>query len=289
MKPLSVTGVPEHFNLPWHLAKEEGLFEAAGIDLEWRFEKGGTGAMTHALDSSETDLAVLLTEGITAAIVKGSQSRILQKYIESPLIWGIHTGSKSGLSQIGDIEGEKYAISRKGSGSHLMAQVDAHNKNQIIDESQWVIVKNLDGALDSLGANQTQVFFWEKFTTLPFVKSGRLKRLGECVTPWPCFVIAASENALESKEKEIIKVLDIINSRAQAFMLQENAIDLVSSRYDLSKEDASAWFYQTEWAGDNPFRWKTLQNVIQTLLRCKVIDRPVEPSELCSPISRLNP
>lgn len=58
---MRVAGVPEHFNTPWHLAKEKGLFSAAGVDLEWTDYPGGTGAMTKALNENETDLALLLT------------------------------------------------------------------------------------------------------------------------------------------------------------------------------------------------------------------------------------
>ena len=37
--------MPEHFNLPWHLAKERGLFEKHGVDVEFIEEPLGTGAM----------------------------------------------------------------------------------------------------------------------------------------------------------------------------------------------------------------------------------------------------
>lgn len=40
-----VCGVPEHFNLPWHLAKERGLFDKHGVDVEFIEEPLGTGAM----------------------------------------------------------------------------------------------------------------------------------------------------------------------------------------------------------------------------------------------------
>ena len=33
MKTIRITGVPEHFNLPWHLCIEGGEFEEMGIDL----------------------------------------------------------------------------------------------------------------------------------------------------------------------------------------------------------------------------------------------------------------
>ena len=42
---IRVGGVPEHFNYPWHLAKERGLFRSGTDELsvEWRDCKGGTG------------------------------------------------------------------------------------------------------------------------------------------------------------------------------------------------------------------------------------------------------
>ena len=32
---IRIGGVPEHYNLPIHLAKEAGAFSKRGIDLEW--------------------------------------------------------------------------------------------------------------------------------------------------------------------------------------------------------------------------------------------------------------
>ena len=31
MKNVNIIGVPEHFNLPWHMAMEEGAFKDHGI------------------------------------------------------------------------------------------------------------------------------------------------------------------------------------------------------------------------------------------------------------------
>jgi hypothetical protein len=42
------------------------------------------------LRDGETDIAVILTEGIVKDIVAGNPSKIVQVYVESPLIWGIH-------------------------------------------------------------------------------------------------------------------------------------------------------------------------------------------------------
>ena len=68
---------------------------------------------------------------------------------------------------------------------HLMAIVDASANDKKISKGQFSIIKNLDGALESLEDLASDVFYWEKFTTKPYVDSGRLRRIGEFVTPWP--------------------------------------------------------------------------------------------------------
>lgn len=42
---LRIGGVPEHFNYPWHLALERGLFEKNGVKVQWVDQPLGTGQM----------------------------------------------------------------------------------------------------------------------------------------------------------------------------------------------------------------------------------------------------
>ena len=81
MKTVKIIGVPEHFNLPWHLAIEEGAFEERGIQLEWTDIPEGTGKMSQMLKDGETDLAIILTEGIVKSITEGNPVKIIQEYI----------------------------------------------------------------------------------------------------------------------------------------------------------------------------------------------------------------
>ena len=64
MTTLKIAGVPEHFNLPWHLCIEEGRFEQSGIDAQWTDVPEGTGKLCQMLRDGSTDIAVILTEGI---------------------------------------------------------------------------------------------------------------------------------------------------------------------------------------------------------------------------------
>ena len=73
-------------------------------------------------------IAIILTEGIVKDIVEGNDSRIVQVYVESPLIWGIHIDNKASFSSFLILRTQK-SVSRMGSGSHLMAVVNAERQN----------------------------------------------------------------------------------------------------------------------------------------------------------------
>lgn len=272
MNKLIVGGVPEHFNTPWHLGIQSGFFKSAGIDLEWLTYHGGTGEMTQALRDETADACVLLTEGIISDIAHGSPARIISKFIITPLIWGIFTGEKNELNRYGEIFDRKFAISRYGSGSHLMPIVDADQKGKRIQDEQWVVIKNLNGALESLDRLDSDVFYWEKYTTQPYVEKGILRELGAYVTPWPSFMIAASEKALREKATALKKMLNTIYFLNEQLMNAPIALDLIGERHpNIESEALWRWFHTTEWATNDTISMKTIDNVVETIFKADII------------------
>jgi hypothetical protein len=281
METLRVGGVPEHFNLPWHLGIENKIFEKAGVHVEWITYNGGTGQMTEALRNDEVDTCVVLTEGIIADIVRGNPSKIISKYLNTPLIWGVFSGATNPINYYGEIYDKNYAISRFGSGSHLMPIVDALFKSKTIQKKQFHIVKNLECALLSLSANESDVFYWEKYTTKPYVDKGLLKCLGEFVTPWPCFMIAASDKVIATKPAALEKMLKTLYFINKQFMTSIDGIEQVSRRYELELEDVRNWFHSTEWATNDEISPKILENVVYTLKKSGIIQNKIAPQSFC--------
>lgn len=281
MITLHAGGVPEHFNLPWHLAIEDGAFKKAGIDLIWTDQPGGTGQMTKALRDETLDIAVLLTEGIVADIVKGNPSLLVQQFVRSPLIWGIHCAANASFNNIKDIKNARFAISRQGSGSHIMAYVFAEQQGWNPTEIETVIVGNFDGALEAFKNDKADILLWEKFMTKPYVDSGKLKRIGETITPWSCFMIAANQKALSEKQQTVEKTLKIIRKYCSDFMERKDAVDLVAERYNILPKDAATWFRQTGWSTNNYVSKKMLKDVGNTLFAVKVIDEKPRVKTLC--------
>ncbi|PTX43071.1 ABC-type nitrate/sulfonate/bicarbonate transport system substrate-binding protein [Christiangramia gaetbulicola] len=279
MKTIKVGGVPEHFNLPWHQCIEQNKFENEGIKVTWKDFPEGTGAMCKALRAGEIDVAVILTEGIIRDIINGNPAKIIQTYIASPLIWGIHVDARSPYKNVEDLEGTKAAISREGSGSHLMAYVNAEHKNWDIDNLQFEIINNLEGAIEALKNDEAQYFMWEHFTTKPLVDNHTFRLVADCPTPWPCFVIAATDDSIKNDSEALKKMLKVLNEETKDFKDQENIDISLSERYQQKLEDIRKWLDLTQWSQQQISK-EDLEKVQKNLLRLNLIEREVSHNKL---------
>jgi ABC-type nitrate/sulfonate/bicarbonate transport system substrate-binding protein len=272
MKTTRILGVPEHFNLPWQMCIENGEFEEIGIDLQWTDIPEGTGKMCQMLRDSETDMAVILTEGIVKDIVAGNDCSIVQVYVESPLIWGIHVAANSKHHSLPDLENTKVAISRYATGSHLMAYVNAQNQKWTIDNLQFEIVNTIDGAVESLTNGTADYFMWERFMTKPLVDKGIFRRIADCPTPWPCFVIAVRNEFLESNKQTVALILETINNTTIEFKDIPSIDRTLASKYNQKLEDIQEWLSRTKWS-QKPLDEKVLNNIQNQLFDLKIIDK----------------
>lgn len=267
-----VGGVPEHFNLAWHLAIESGAFKKHNINIEWIDVPGGTGAMTKSLENGELDLAIALTEGVVKAIASGNPSKVIQFYVNSPLRWGIFVNAKSNITKIEQMSGLKYAISRFGSGSHLMTKVNASNHNLIVEPEDFVLVNDINGARKALANDEAQLFLWEKFMTKPFVDNGEFRMIGTCDTPWPCFVIASGNAFIDKNEKVLHTILNIINESCIALKNNPKAPELIVQRYGIKLEDAAQWFRELEYANHSEMAEGDLRLILFRLHKFGIIE-----------------
>ena len=272
MKSIKIAGVPEHFNLPWHLAIENGDFEKENIDLQWTDVPEGTGKMCQMLRDGSTDIAVILTEGIVKDIVAGNPSKIVQVYVESPLVWGIHVAAKSDYKELSDLENKKVAISRLGSGSQLMAYVNADNQKWNTENLEFEIINTIDGAVEALTNGTADYFMWERFMTKPLVDQGIFRRIEDCPTPWPCFVIAVRDEILIKKPGIIAEILKIINKKTRDFKNIPRIDEILSAKYNQKTDAIQEWLSLTHWS-EKPLDEKMLNKVQNQLFQLKIIDK----------------
>ena len=236
--------------------------------------------MTEALKQNSIDMAIVLTEGIIKAISDGISSKIVQTFVKSPLIWGVHVATGSNYTKASELKNTQAAISRMGSGSHLMAYLQAQKLGwNTTRELHFKIIKNLEGGVKALRESEADYFLWEKYTTKPLVDSGVFRRIGECSTPWPCFVIGATDSFIENETFTLKSILETINSITKEFKNIAGIDKILSKRYGQKREDVQAWLAQTEWSQKN-IQKETLENVQNKLLELKLISQKLDINQL---------
>ena len=274
MKTVHIAGVPEHFNFPWHLARQEGAFAARRIDLQWRDVPEGSGKMCELLQRGETDIAVILTEAVIRSICEGNRVRIVQEYVASPLLWGIHVDAHAPFRETEDLKGRKAAISRKGSGSHLMAYLHARDRAWETTTLPFEIVHTLEGAINALAEGAADYFLWEHFTTKPLVDSGTFRRLGDFPTPWPCFVIAVREAFLRENRSLVSNLLEVINMYTADIHTTPGIDRRLAATYSQQEADIRKWLSKTRWSQES-ISLQEVENVIDALFDLKLIEKKI--------------
>lgn len=276
IRVLRVGGVKEPFNLPWIRAFEHGAFRDLGVEVVFETFAGGTGALVGALESQALDLATVLTEGGVTAICRGSNVRLHSAFTETPLRWGVHVAAKAATTKVSELKGKKFAISRHGSGSELMAWVLADQQGWKLKDAQFVVVGGIDGATEALPKRKAHIFLWERFVTAPLVKQGVFKRVGELPTPWPAFLLAARPGLLQTDRALIDEVATIALTHAAALKADpDGTVEEIVARYGMDRRGARAWLNSTEW----PTSIKVDDDVLSA-----VMDRMAELGRIEAPL-----
>lgn len=244
---LRAGGVPEHFNLPWRLAIEEGRVARSGLSVDWRDYSTGTGAMLADLAARNLDLAVLLTEGAALGLARGLPIAPLGLYTSSPLIWGVHVAGDSKLAAVAALGGARFAISRHGSGSHLMSLALGLRQGWAVADMRFEVVGDLPGAIEAFRRGGADVFLWEHFTTEPEVEAGVFRRVDDFVAPWPAWVICANQDSLDENRAAMEALIEIVAERAARLARADDAAELIAARYGLRETAIAEWLAKTRW------------------------------------------
>ncbi|KAI7857927.1 hypothetical protein BDC45DRAFT_499689 [Circinella umbellata] len=279
--------VPEHFSTPLYIARDRGFFAENDVAVELVCCPGGTGEMTSKLQDKSLDLAIALTEGLVAGISKGQDwYKIVGTYVEAPLCWAISTGANSRHTSIDTLNKTNVAISRYGSGSHIMAYVLADQQGWLTNENKdgsnnqtfsFNVLNNFQAMRDAVNNDTSDFFLWETFTTKPYHDSGEVKRIGQITPPWPAFLFAAHVDLLQNHPQDLQNALKAIQKATLLFMEQKenDSVKLVMDILDYNEEDVRNWFKTVRYAGEHSqVSSRALQVTVSTLIKAGVVDAP---------------
>ncbi len=192
-------------------------------------------------------------------------------------------GANSDFHKMEDLRNAKVAISRYGSGSQLMAKVNAFNQQFDTDSLDYVIIKNLEGGIKALTEGSADYFMWEHFTTKPLVDQGIFRRINSIRSPWPCFVLAVRNEILEENSASISTLIKVINKTLKKFddpLNNNNLVDVFTTRYGQKKKDIKEWLSITEWDKKKQVSEKLIKDIQNKLLQFGVIEHTVPENQL---------
>ncbi len=177
-------------------------------------------------------------------------------------MWGIHVPAARAGTPLGALPHARVAISRRGSGSHLMAFVLAAQQGWTLDADGFEVVGDLAGGVAALEEGRADVFLWETFMTKPHVDAGRCARAGEIPTPWPGFVVARRRGFGAARTTA---VLDALAPVVAAFARDPGTPALVAARIGGHEADARAWLARTRYGSGERLSRAAQAEVRETL------------------------
>jgi ABC-type nitrate/sulfonate/bicarbonate transport system substrate-binding protein len=104
------------------------------------------------------------------------------------------------------------------------------------------------------------------------VDKGVFRRIADCPTPWPCFVIAVRNEVLEQNPQTIARILEIINNTTIEFKEIPSIDRTLASKFDQKIEDINQWLSLTKWS-QKPLSENVLNKIQNQLFELKIIDK----------------
>lgn len=248
LNKLVIGGVDEAFNVPWKRVALRQPLQNLGVVVEWVDYGGGTGQIMRALNSNEIQVAIVLTEGVVSDIYKNNLSKIFSSYVTSPLEWGVHVHEESPIASIHDIKDKCIAISKYGSGSHLMAILNAYENGWDVSSLHFKEINNLTGGLNALKNKEADVFFWEKHTTRSYLKPNNLKYVDSFKGPWGAFVVAVNNTLTQADLENLNKLMKFVLEEASNFKLSHLSAPSITRFNNMDLVTAQSWLKSTRFA-----------------------------------------
>jgi NitT/TauT family transport system substrate-binding protein len=104
-------------SLPWWMAKEAGLFEKYGLDVEMNYE-GASSVIVQMMLAGEANFAGLAGPAVVSNVVNGGDVIQVAAVVKT---FTIPMYSQASIKEVGQLKGQKVGVSRFNSISHIAA------------------------------------------------------------------------------------------------------------------------------------------------------------------------
>ncbi|KAJ1964607.1 hypothetical protein GGI12_001312 [Dipsacomyces acuminosporus] len=246
----------------------------------------GTGDMVKKLVAGELDIAICVTEGLVAGIRNNADSASLKlfgTYVNSPLPWAASVAVDSKFVTMDDLAfGATFGISRKGSGSEVMARYAA-SAYEWAGQPKFEVLGDVHGLVAGVQQGKVDAFLWERTTMQRHYASSEVRYLGTVRPPWPAFSFGATHEFIARNGDTIKALIDTIGRAQAQFMAAESAelrTGFVCDKFGYSKADAEQWADYVQFNESGSVDESKIRAVTNALKRAGVITGDCSVSDI---------
>lgn len=225
-------------NAPLLIAKHNGFFKQAGVDVELvEFDSGPL--IKRAIEAGDLDLAYIGMPAFARIVADGSKLKIVAKvsYGNAALI----TKNDSPIQKLADLKHKKIAGVRKGSGMDVLLRGYVLTERAKLDPNNDVTILHMPTKMMDASLKRDVVdaaFTWEPFISLA-VLTGNTRVVfdsNKAIPRHPWYVIAARESVLSENRAEVYKVLDAHQRAVEYLRTDTNAgMSIIIDTFNLEK------------------------------------------------------
>ena len=113
----------------------------------------------------------------------------------------------------------------------------------------------------------------------PYLDSGELRRIGTIVTPWPCFLLAATQSTIDAQLPAIQAMLTALREACQLFHSESSTPADIAAHFHFQPADAVAWFHSVHISAADSIALSAIQKTIAALREARVLPEVDEPVE----------
>jgi len=120
---------------------------------------------------------------------------------------------------------------------------------------------------------------WERFMTQPLVDQKIFRRIGECPTPWPSFVLVGRREFVQNNRALVDNILEVINATTSEFKFIPSIDRTLAARYNQKVEDIKDWLSLTRWS-QRQLSKTNYNKIQQQLVDLQLIDTPKQYEDI---------
>ncbi|HTD37087.1 MAG TPA: ABC transporter substrate-binding protein [Candidatus Limnocylindrales bacterium] len=228
--------------LPWDVAKNNGYFDAEGLDVEITYTKGGSEAAT-ALVSGSCEYSGNAIDHAIAAAERGKSLVMISDFMNQPgIAIMVRPGDREKYKTFADFKGKTVGVTSIGSATHVLAVWMAHRAGLGKDDLKIVGVGGGATMISALAGNQVDAAYGNDPYATTLIKTGRgAQWLGLYTSADTrkalgfreyCFTGALTRGEVVEKNRD--RTQKIVNAlvRAQKFMATKSSAQIAAALSD---------------------------------------------------------